>query len=230
MGFSNGFTYKGLDNDETSPLVPNESVDLTNCFASTFAILEDFDTIKYNIATFASEPGTVKYFDVLALDPAHILLDYSVEWEMCDFSNIYGQFKAMAGADWAAVADNVTREVTTLIVTTPGIMTQVKEIRAAAECAIAAAQDSGLIDDIDFGAAGDILNDANAIVDDLVDAADAIDEANFTEFITDEEIEAAKAAAEAVKGCTDGIDKWAIGNLAGELFSKFFNSELKSNV
>ena len=80
LGFVNGLQYEGLAKED-SPVLPVDTVALTNCFASTFALIEDFDIAGYNIQTFASEPGTLKIFDVLAMDPTHILMDLTVEWE-----------------------------------------------------------------------------------------------------------------------------------------------------
>jgi len=88
LGFVNGLQYNGLVK-ETETNLPGQKVELTNCFASTFALIEDFDTLAYNISTFMSEPGTIKIFDVLALDPTHIAMDFSVEWEMCDVASIF---------------------------------------------------------------------------------------------------------------------------------------------
>lgn len=80
LGFVTGMQYTGLARED-SPILPVDTIALSNCFASTYALLEDFEIQAYNIATFASEPGTLKIFDVLALDPAHILMDMTVEWE-----------------------------------------------------------------------------------------------------------------------------------------------------
>lgn len=80
LGFVNGMQYAGLKKESDIQL-PGQAVELTNCFASTYSLIEDFDTLAYNISTFASESGTIKIFDVLALDPTHIAMDFSVEWE-----------------------------------------------------------------------------------------------------------------------------------------------------
>lgn len=80
LGFVTGLQYEGLARED-SPILPSETVALSNCFASTFALIEDFEVSAYNINTFSSEPGTLKIFDVLAMDPAHIAMDLSVEWE-----------------------------------------------------------------------------------------------------------------------------------------------------
>ena len=81
LGFVNGMQYEGLDRSGVTEVLPTDDVQLTNCFASTYALLETFDTQWYNIRTFAAESGTLKIFDVLALDPIHIVGDCTVEWE-----------------------------------------------------------------------------------------------------------------------------------------------------
>ena len=35
----------------------------------------------YNLQTVFDEPGTLKWFDVLAMDPIRILMDLTVEWQ-----------------------------------------------------------------------------------------------------------------------------------------------------
>lgn len=80
LGFINGLQYEGLGTSEDA-ILPVDTVALTNCFASSYALVEDFDIAGYNISTFSAEPGTLKIFDVLAMDPAHILMDMTVEWE-----------------------------------------------------------------------------------------------------------------------------------------------------
>jgi len=98
--------YTGLDKDDRgSTILPFETVSLTNCFASTYAVIEDFETWFYNMKTFVSETGTIKLFDTVLMDPGHILMDMTVEWEMCEFAGILGQFKSAFGGDPAAIAD-----------------------------------------------------------------------------------------------------------------------------
>jgi len=118
LGFVNGMQYEGLAKDD-APILPVDTVALTNCFASTVALIEDFDLLGFNISTFTSEPGTIKIFDVLAKDPAHILMDLTVEWEMCNGAGILGQFKNMFGGDYAAIADNLTRELLVIFMESP---------------------------------------------------------------------------------------------------------------
>lgn len=151
-------------------------------------------------------------------------MDFSVEYEMCEVAAIYGQFKDMAGADYAAIADNVTREILVLMLESPETRALINDIKEAGECAAAAIQDAGLDDLV-----GDLVSSVTG--GDAPGENDTAGEGEeFFNFITDEEIEAARQAAAQLAGCTDGLDKWAIGNLSGGIFSKFFDTSLMANV
>lgn len=71
--------------------------------------MTSFDSAAYNFKTINTEPGTFKGFDVLFIDPTHILADFTVNWEMCEFDGIIEQGKLMAGLDYASIADNLSR-------------------------------------------------------------------------------------------------------------------------
>lgn len=79
LGFVQGMQYAGLN--RASDVLPGDNVELSNCFAVTYALLEDFKTQAYNINTFASTAGTIKLFDTLVYDPSIIIMDTTVEWE-----------------------------------------------------------------------------------------------------------------------------------------------------
>ena len=91
LGFVNGLQYEGLTRDIGIDFTTTH-IELTNCYAATFAIIEDIEIFMYNIQTVFDEPGSVKWFDVLAMDPIHIFMDMTVEWQMCDMALIWHQF------------------------------------------------------------------------------------------------------------------------------------------
>ena len=142
---------------------------------------------------------------------------------MCEVAAIYGQFKDMAGADYAAIADNVSREVLVIMIESPETRSLIKDIKEAGECAAGAIADAGLDDLL-----GDVVSTVTG--GDAPGENDTADEGDLFNFITDEEIEAAREAAAALAGCTDGLDKWAIGNLSGNIFSSFFDTSLMANI
>ena len=79
LGFVNGLQYEGLTRDIGIDFTTTH-IELTNCFAATFALIEDIEIAMYNVQTVFDEPGSVKWFDVVAMDPLHILMDMTVEW------------------------------------------------------------------------------------------------------------------------------------------------------
>jgi len=54
------------------------------------------------------------------MEPTHIIGDFTVNYEMCEVGKIIDQAKAMAGLDYAALADTLTREALVTIVEMPG--------------------------------------------------------------------------------------------------------------
>ena len=82
LGFAKGMQYNGLDRDSVSNI--DSDTPLTNCFASTYSLLTSMDIAGYNWKTLSSVPGTFKGFDVLVIDPSHIVADLFVNYEMCE--------------------------------------------------------------------------------------------------------------------------------------------------
>lgn len=108
LGFINGLQYRGLEREVE--IFQNTQVELTNCFAATYGMIESIEEIMYTLQTMNTSPGTFKWFDLMLMDPAHILMDFTVQWQMCDLDLILHQFKLMAGFDYGAIMDQVTRE------------------------------------------------------------------------------------------------------------------------
>ena len=113
LGFVNGLQYEGLTRDIGIDFTTTH-IELTNCFAATFAIIEDIEIAMYNVQTVFDEPGSLKWFDVLAMDPIHLLMDFTVEWQMCNMALIWHQFTLAASLDYAAVIDQITRNALVL--------------------------------------------------------------------------------------------------------------------
>ena len=78
LGFVQGMNYSLKSEKQQDE---EDSVDLSNCFASTYALLESFDVSVYNIGTFMADSGTIKMFDVGILDPIHLFADWTVVYE-----------------------------------------------------------------------------------------------------------------------------------------------------
>lgn len=106
-----------------------------------YAFLTSLDTSAYNLNTINSEPGTFKGFDVLFIDPTHLVADAAVNYEMCEVGLILEQAKAMASLDYAAIGDNLTRELLVIMVDSPKAREEISKMKDAAVCAQGVAQE-----------------------------------------------------------------------------------------
>ena len=141
LGFSKGLQYEGLSKDDEADNLPGAQVVLTNCFASMYAYMTTLDVAAFNRQHISGvEEGSNKYLDVLLLDPVHMTTDLVVNYEMCEVGMIVDQFKGMASLDWAAVADNLSREALVLFMEMPDATEQMANLTNAAECTAKAAE------------------------------------------------------------------------------------------
>lgn len=97
--------------------------------------MEQFELMGYHLATRSSIEGTNRTFDILINDPVLILSNFTVTWEMCELDVMLEQSKQMAGADWASVADNATRQLLVIGMESPEARAEIDKMRKAAECA-----------------------------------------------------------------------------------------------
>lgn len=174
-----------------------------------YSLVTSFDTAAYNLSTINSEPGSFKGFDVLVIDPTHIIGDIFVNFEMCEIALIIDQFKMMASLDWASVGDNLTREILVIAVENPKARKEMMKVQDAAVCAQGEYKDyqkeneNGEGSDDEFEEWGE---DGDPSLSFAADAG-----------------EAASAGVE----CFALVDRFTIGEISGNLFSSFFNNELK---
>ena len=141
LGFAKGLQYEGLSKDDEADNLPGAQVVLTNCFASMYAYQTTLDVAAFNRQHISGvEEGSNKYLDVLLLDPVHMTTDLVVNYEMCEVGMIVDQFKGMASLDWAAVADNLSREALVLFMEMPDATEQMANLTNAAECTAKAAE------------------------------------------------------------------------------------------
>mmetsp|Transcript_11827 Transcript_11827/g.15024 ORF Transcript_11827/g.15024 Transcript_11827/m.15024 type:complete len:228 (+) Transcript_11827:18-701(+) len=126
LGASKGLQWDGLK---------GENVQLSNCFAATYAELENFDLLFYDFSTISSEPGTWKGFDVFVSDPLKILADNVVVYEMCEFGFILDQYKQMLSLDWASLSDNLVRQTMVLAIDMPESFALMDQVYESGKCA-----------------------------------------------------------------------------------------------
>ena len=210
LGFTRGMQYNGLDREAASNL-PGSETPLTNCFASMYSFLTSVDIAGYNWQTLNTVPGTFKGFDVLVLDPTHIIADFAVNYEMCELGLILDQFAGMASLDYAAIGDNTTRYLGVILYESPEARDEMVKMRSAAVCA------KGVADDYQAASAEEEGDDFEEW-----DGDDTTDTDSSLNFAADPE-DSAKAGVE----CFALVDRFVIGEISGKLFSNFFNNQLK---
>ena len=66
---------------------------------------------------------------------------------MCNGAGILGQFKNMFGGDYAAIVDNITRELLVIFIESPEDRETIRQIYAAGNCAKNVAEESGLLEE-----------------------------------------------------------------------------------
>lgn len=111
----------------------------------------------------------------------------------------------MASLDWASVSNNLTRQVMVLALESPEMFEQLSAIAEAANCA------------------------ADALQLDEPEEESTDGEENWDIWEADEPSLLAADAGKAIE-CIGVVDEWASGKIAGKLFARIFDQELKPNV
>lgn len=114
---------------------------LTNCFATTYSFLSTADNVALAFSDILGGSGGNKFFDALFMEPTHFISDAFVNYEMCEVNKIVDQIKGMAGLDYAAIADNASREILVLAMESPEAFSTINEIYEAGKCAAEVAAD-----------------------------------------------------------------------------------------
>lgn len=103
--------------------------------------MSSWDALFYNAATMFETRGSFKGFDIMVIDPMHIFGDTTVAYEMCEFGSIINNIKNMAGLDYAAVVDTMTRQLLVIFLESPEAREEIGKMKDAAECAVKVKED-----------------------------------------------------------------------------------------
>lgn len=126
---------------------------------------------------------------------------------MCNLSAIFGQFKGMVGGDYAAISNNLTRELMVIAFESPEAFQTINDVRKAAECSKNAYEEINA-DDGEFEEAEENRGDSSS-----------------WDFQSD--TDNAKASASAAQECFADVDRYEIGKISGRLFGSFFDNEIQ---
>lgn len=118
--------------------LPGATTILTNCFASTYSLMSSFDKAGHNrkmLTQGGGDPGSFQGFDVLIIDPIHIIADSVVNFEMCEIGKIVALAKNNASLDYASIVDSSTRFILVLMFESPEARAEIMKLQDAAKCA-----------------------------------------------------------------------------------------------
>lgn len=130
---------------------------------------------------------------------------------MCDGAGILNQFKNMFSGDYAAIADNLTRELMVIFVESPEDRETIKQIYAAGKCA------------------KDVADDAKAELEGGEEATNSEEDPQFWDSFQKSDADIAADAAKAAAACTDNVDRYKAGKIGGKLFASFWGQQLNTN-
>ena len=144
-----------------------------------------------------------------------ILADNVVVYEMCEFGTILDQFKLMASLDYASLADNVTRMVSTLAITMPETFDMMDQVYAAGECAFTVAKDQAAQVQQQVENVDDQWEEFGTDEDGKTQEGDpSFWQASLNDFAADKD-----TAVEQGLQCMSLINEYELGEMSGKLFS-----------
>lgn len=78
---------------------------MSNCFFAASNVIDDFEQINLTINNLHSTRGEFDWFDILIYGPIHVLGDFTVSFEHCEFSKFGDVIADIGSLDWGLIAD-----------------------------------------------------------------------------------------------------------------------------
>ena len=97
---------------------------ITNCFASSYNIVEATDNLAYDFNNLGSYSGEFRWFNTFIADPAKYTADLSVLLEMCDFYTLTNKVMNVASLDYSNMAELGTNAVVFSVTDLPSLMSE----------------------------------------------------------------------------------------------------------
>lgn len=197
LGLVKGCEYQGLNVAGEADKFYSQ-LQLSNCFVTTMTLLDVMEVTWYNIKNMFGGWGNIKIIEVMVHNLMQVVGDSVVNYQYCGFDRILTQAKEMAGADYAAIANNSSRAVLVFLFENPEMRAKARDIMAAVQCVqrVASEVDLSEGDDDDRGD-GEVWDNIGA-----------------------EELEAAQEALE----CFSVVNEFELGQITGVFFAHTFNT------
>ena len=106
-GLIDGLQYSGLNELEANE---GELVE-SNCFYSTYGLLDSVDLLVYDVETIVDPYGELKWMNMIMYNPMHIMNNGLVEYEMCEMYTQMERLVNIFSLDWALIAQFLSNDL-----------------------------------------------------------------------------------------------------------------------
>jgi len=113
-GFVEGFQYKGLAG-AAEDLLAKEMVE-SNCFYAMYGMMDSVDVLLSDFNNFIDPAGELKWMNLIAYNPSHIINNVMVGYEMCEGYVQIERLMGLASMDWALMGQSLGTDLTYLLV------------------------------------------------------------------------------------------------------------------
>lgn len=125
LGALQGFTYSEVQGEDNS---------ISNCFFAGYSIIENVDDIVYIFQHAADDAGSYKWFEWLIEEPLNLLLNSTVTYQMCNFSEYLVMIKSWLDIDISAFAYDGTSMIINAITDIPPVYQEWAQLQCEGTC------------------------------------------------------------------------------------------------
>lgn len=217
-GFVSGLQYAGLTDDLAASVV--EDAVMSNCFYAAKGVMGSITVISDDFKNLGKVSGEWNWVNIILYDPLHIMGDFTVVYEMCNFYELIDKLVGLFSMDWAALGEQVTQLGIYLGAYAKDMFIDIAD-NIGEDClkeTMAIAQD--------------LIDEGNQILADFLEDQEAQADADGTKFEVDVDslmdvIKDQGDNANALLTCmVSDIDLYAVGHDTGVIFSRALQVQL----
>lgn len=193
----------------------------SNCFYAMYGLMDSVDVLASDFSNFVDPAGEVKWFNLIAYNPSHILNNTMVGYEMCEGYTQVERLMALFSLDFALLGQTLGTDLTYMFTESGGMADKFK---AVAEPCLAAIQENAI--DAATGIAVDAAADA---LDDVVDDLANGDEVGAPEVDVDFESVGMDTLTDVLNDERCQPNFYEMGKIAGEMTSRLLMQKLEES-
>ena len=125
IGALQGFTYSEVQGEDNA---------FTNCLYGGFAIIENIDNITYIFEHAADDAGSYKWFEFVIEEPINLVMNSTVLYQMCNFSEYITMIKGWLDIDISAFAYDGTSMIVNGVMDIPVVISEWNQIQCTGTC------------------------------------------------------------------------------------------------